>query len=166
MCRLKNNTTNDIIRKNGGCIMKDFRITDIRFYFRSNGKTNPASYDQNTYLGMERNFSFYSKVVEIIGTKRKTGIASTTIDEIYIPQDMWDVGIWEKSILLQGTALFVPDGEVDTACAEIELIFQTGSNPAILTGKNIEFIPAQNVMKITNLDVSIICSSVLLKECE
>lgn len=146
--------------------MKNFRITDIHFFFRNDGKTSPIAYSKNAYLGMEGNPDFYSKLTDIINAKRKTGIVSTVIDEVYIPQDMWEEGIWEKYILLKGTALFVPNGKTDTDCAMIELIFQTGSNTNLLSGENIEHIPTQNVMKITNLKVNVVCSSVLLKECE
>lgn len=145
--------------------MQNFRITDIEFHFRNNGATDSTSYSRNTYLDMAMNKSFYSKLSDII-VKKTTGNVSAIIEELYIPQEMWDAGIWEKYVLLKGTALFVRNGATETECAVIELVLQIGSNPSPLFGKYLEYVPAQNVIKLSNLNVNIIGNSIKLQECE
>ena len=146
--------------------MKDLRITDLQLYFRNNGKTSDVAYSKNARIDKESNQFFYRKLSDIVSAKKKTGSENVVIDEIFIPQEMWDEGIWEKYILIKGNALFVPDGSMDTEGAEIEIVIQIGQNPAPFSGKYIEHIPAQNVMKVSNLTVSILCNSILFKEYE
>ena len=144
--------------------MKDFRISDIVFSFRTNGITDTEKYSREVFLDMAKNKHFYSDLSAIITNKRKQGIVSTTIDELYVPQEMWDVGIWEKSLQMNGVALFVGNDSNETECKEIELVLQVGENPAPLSDRYIEYITARKSLKLTNVHITIVCSSIRLTE--
>ena len=142
--------------------MKDFRMIDISFSFRHNGKTDSTVYDRDVLLDVNSNQSFYACLSSAILEKRKIGNIRTIIDELYIPQEMWNAGIWKRYLLLKGTALFKKDNSEELECADVEFILQIGENPAPLSDRHIKHIPEKNAMKVSNINVDIVCNSIQL----
>ena len=144
--------------------MKISRIVDLHLFFKSNGRLSKDYYNKFSTLN-ESNTTFYSTLSTAIATKKRYGIAKTTIDEILVPKEMWDVGIWEKAIVVQGTGL-CEENPGDICAVDVELAILTGSNTSILSGRNIEFDKEHDIMKVFNIDVSIDCNTIKIGKVE
>lgn len=144
--------------------MKISRIVDIHLFFKSNGRLSNDYYNKYSALD-KKNTIFYSTLSTVIATKKRYGIVKATIDELVIPKEMWDEGIWEKAILIRGTGL-CDDTPEDIRAIEIEFAMHTGCNTSLLTSRNIDFDEELGVMKVANLDVSIDCNTITFSELE
>ena len=144
--------------------MKFSRIVDIHLFFKSNGCLSKDYYNKFSTLDAT-NTTFYSTLSTAIATKKRYGIAKTTIDEFLIPKEMWEAGIWEKSIVLRGTGL-CEDNPGDICAVDVELAIHIGSNNSILSGINIEFDKEHDIMKVFNIDVSIDCNTIKIRKSE
>ena len=144
--------------------MKISRIDDIHLFYKSNGRLSKDYYNKFSALD-EKNTTFYSTLSTAITTKKRYGIVKTTIDELLIPKEMWDAGIWEKAIVIRGTGL-CDDSPEDIRAIDIEFAIHTSCNTSFLTGRNIDFDEEHGVMKVVNLDVSVDCNTITFDEIE
>lgn len=144
--------------------MRISRIVDILLFFKSNGTLSREYYNQFSTLN-ECNTTFYNSLSSVIQSRRKYGIEKTTIDEFLIPKEMWDCGIWEKNIMICGTAI-CEDSPGSMTAADIEVTIQTGCSPLLLSGRDLDYDSKHEVIMVRNIDVSIDCNSLMVKSAE
>ena len=142
--------------------MEDFRMIDISFSFHNNGNPDSIVYDRDVLLDANSNKSFFSFLSFAISEKRKIGNIRTVIDELYIPQEMWDAGIWERYLSMKGIALFRKDNSEVVECMAIEFVLRIGSNPAPLSDRYSKYNPEKRIMKLSNVNVDVVSNSIRL----